>query len=170
MGDFCSLADLNSYLLEISPRYGKYAADLWDKNIRSPAQLANVSITHLADCGISNIAHAKTIQAYSADCGASTYIRHRHQIKCAFHEWLRELDQRKAELTGSQPTADSTPSLSRRDVNLDKLLVEVDDFIAHIQMVLKQDWLDTHQDVVRIAKVDLDSRIDIAMLPYKKTA
>ncbi|KAL0030906.1 hypothetical protein WJX79_000280 [Trebouxia sp. C0005] len=66
MGDFCSLADLNSYLLEISPRYGKYAADLWDKNIRSPAQLANVSITHLADCGISNIAHAKTIQAYSA--------------------------------------------------------------------------------------------------------
>lgn len=79
MGDFCSLADLNSYLLEISPRYGKYAADLWDKNIRSPAQLANVSITHLADCGISNIAHAKTIQAYSA----GEYIR-QYAICC----WL----------------------------------------------------------------------------------
>ncbi|DBA69967.1 TPA: hypothetical protein ACH3X2_012458 [Trebouxia sp. C0005] len=130
------------------------------------AQILPLSSCHLAATAL----HTNAWFVFCEDCGASTYIRHRHQIKCAFHEWLRELDQRKAELTGSQPTADSTPSLSRRDVNLDKLLVEVDDFIAHIQMVLKQDWLDTHQDVVRIAKVDLDSRIDIAMLPYKKTA
>ena len=51
MGDFRSAADLNKYLIEISPRYSKYAIDLWDNYIRSAAELANVSVTTLAMWG-----------------------------------------------------------------------------------------------------------------------
>ncbi|DBA80770.1 TPA: hypothetical protein ACH3X1_007997 [Trebouxia sp. C0004] len=61
-GDFRSTADLNKCLIEISPRYSKYATDLWDNHIRSPTELANVSVTTLAKCGVSNVAHAENIQ------------------------------------------------------------------------------------------------------------
>lgn len=69
MGDFCSAADLKRYLIEISPRYSKYAADLWDNNIRSPTELANVPATTLAECGVSNVAHAENIQVHVKNAG-----------------------------------------------------------------------------------------------------
>ena len=69
MGDFCSAADLNRYLVEISPRYSKYATDLWDNNIRSPTELASVSVTTLAKCGVSNVAHAENIQVHVKNAG-----------------------------------------------------------------------------------------------------
>lgn len=69
MGDFRSAADLNKCLIEISPRYSKYATDLWDNNIRSPTELANVSVTTLAKCGFSNVAHAEYIQVHVKNAG-----------------------------------------------------------------------------------------------------
>jgi hypothetical protein len=69
MGDFRSAADLNKYLIEISPRYSKYATDLWDNNIRSPTELANVSVKTLAKCGVSNVAHAENIQVHVKNAG-----------------------------------------------------------------------------------------------------
>lgn len=69
MGDFRSAADLNKCLIEISPRYSKYATDLWDNNIRSPTELANVSVTTLAKCGVSNVAHAENIQVHVKNAG-----------------------------------------------------------------------------------------------------
>jgi len=40
-----------------------YATDLWDSNIRSPTELANMSVTTLVKCGVSNVVHAENIQA-----------------------------------------------------------------------------------------------------------
>ena len=64
MGEFGSAADLNGYLIGISPRYGKYATSLWDNEIRSTTELAYVSVTTLTNCGVSNVAHAQNIQAH----------------------------------------------------------------------------------------------------------
>lgn len=62
MGDFCYAADLNKCLIGISPRYSIYTTDLWD-NIRSPAELANMSVMTLVKRGVSNVVHAENIQA-----------------------------------------------------------------------------------------------------------
>ena len=62
-------ADLNRYLIEISPRYSKYATELWNANIRSPTELANVSVTTLVKCGVSNVAHAENIQVHVKNAG-----------------------------------------------------------------------------------------------------
>lgn len=88
------------------------------------AQILPLSSCHLAATAL----HTNAWFVFCEDCGASTYIRHRHQIKCAFHEWLRELDQRKAELTGSQPTAGWAPQLAELCL-LVKLIVH---FANHI--------------------------------------
>ncbi len=69
MGDFRSAADLNKYLVAISPRYSKYATGLWDNNIRSPTELANVSVTTLVKCGVSYVVHAENIQAQVKNAG-----------------------------------------------------------------------------------------------------
>lgn len=64
MGDLRSVTDLNKYLVEINPRYSKYATDLWNNEIRSPTELASVSVITLANCGVSNAAHAENIQVH----------------------------------------------------------------------------------------------------------
>ncbi len=69
MGDFASSDNLNDYLVKINPRYGKYAAPLWDGEVRSPAELANASIRSLATFGISNMAHAENVQAHVKRAG-----------------------------------------------------------------------------------------------------
>ena len=69
MGHFRSIADLNKCLHEITPRYSKYAIGLWDNNIRSPTELANVSVATLAKCGVSNVAHAENIKAQFKNAG-----------------------------------------------------------------------------------------------------
>lgn len=69
MGDFRNAADLDKYLIEISPRYSKYATDLWNSNMRSRTELANVSVTTLAKCGVSNVAHAENIQVHVKNAG-----------------------------------------------------------------------------------------------------
>ncbi len=64
MGDFATSNDLVEYLTKINPKYGKYATPLWKGEIRSRAELANVSISTLSTYGISNIGHAENIQVY----------------------------------------------------------------------------------------------------------
>ena len=63
MGDFSSEADLNQFLCGISPSYGKYAAPLWNGDIRSYAELANASVTTLAEIGI-DMAHVEIMQTH----------------------------------------------------------------------------------------------------------
>ena len=68
MGDFPDAAYLKQFLCGISPSYGKYAASLWNGEIRSYAELANASVTTLAEVGTC-AAHAETIQAHVKRAG-----------------------------------------------------------------------------------------------------
>lgn len=171
MGDFHNAADLDKYLIEISPRYSKYATDLWNSNIRSCTELANVSVTTLAKCGVSNIAHAENIEVHvkNAEMGAPNLSIHRHQVERILNEWLRELEERKDKLMRSRPIAEHTPLLSQHDVSLKDLSEEISQVITYTRMALQQqDWLDIYHDVIRLAKVDLDRKTDLAMLVSQK--
>lgn len=71
MGEFISEAELHSFLVAINPRYGKYAEALWNHEIRSSAELGNISVTTLVAFGLSNQAHAENVQAFIKQGGTT---------------------------------------------------------------------------------------------------
>ena len=69
MGDFTTEAALGQFLGTIAPMYRRYATCLWDAEIRSPGELANVSVNVLVSLGVS-VAHAEVIQNSINTAGA----------------------------------------------------------------------------------------------------
>lgn len=64
MGQFATVHDLAEFLVQISPRYSKYAEALWANDIRSQRELASTAIVTLVQAGIEHEAHAQTVHAY----------------------------------------------------------------------------------------------------------
>ena len=69
MGEFISQADLHSFLTAKNSRYGKYAEALWSNEVRSSAELGNMSVTTLTSLGLTNLAHAENVQAFIKEGG-----------------------------------------------------------------------------------------------------
>ncbi|DBA76454.1 TPA: hypothetical protein ACH3X2_008524 [Trebouxia sp. C0005] len=101
--------------------------------------------------------------------GAPNSRVHRHQVEHVLNEWLRELEERKDKLMRSGPIAECMPLLRQRGDNLKDLSEEINQVIRYTQMALQQrEWLDMYHDVIRLAKIDLDRKIDLAMLVNQK--
>ncbi|KAL3156606.1 hypothetical protein ABBQ38_000893 [Trebouxia sp. C0009 RCD-2024] len=63
------------------------------------------------------------------------------------------------------PAADGSPLVHARKQRLEASTKEIDQVQSYIQRILhKRVWLDMYHDVVKLAMVDLDRKIDLALI------